>query len=98
MLKTLFTIVFIFSCVYSQAEPYVYSGGSNLIGKWLYILEDTSNSLSAVEAYRSPNFAKSEKSVQNFDISNSTYWIKISITNKSPSQLLFLEVGDLSLQ
>jgi len=94
MLKTLFAIALVLSCAQLQGQSYLYTGGSNLVGKWIYILEDTSNTLTPEEAYHSPHFVKSVKSVQNFDISNSTYWIKISVANESHNQLLFLEVAN----
>lgn len=68
------------------------SSSKKLIGKTIYYLEDTNNTLTIHDVMTSDSFQKSDKDVPNFGITNSYYWIKFSLYNTTDSEL-FMEIA-----
>ncbi|HRP59272.1 MAG TPA: 7TM-DISM domain-containing protein, partial [Vicingus sp.] len=68
------------------------SSSKKLIGKTIYYLEDTNNTLTIHDVMTSDSFQKSDKDVPNFGITNSYYWIKFSLYNTTDSEI-FMEIA-----
>lgn len=67
---------------------------STELGKYLFILEDTTNLLSLEEVKaRAGEFVKSEVEVPNLGITNSSFWVKFSLKNKSLDSKFLLELA-----
>jgi sensor histidine kinase YesM len=61
-----------------------------LIGQHVEILEDPTNSITPEEAFKSKLYKRNSETVPNLGLSNSTFWIKFSITTNSKSPLVFI--------
>ncbi|MEI8280223.1 MAG: 7TM diverse intracellular signaling domain-containing protein [Bacteroidota bacterium] len=87
-------LLFFISGNLAKADDVVFNGGSLLIGKHATILNDSLNKLSLSDVINSKSFVNSTTETPNFDISNSTYWIKFSIRNKTDINHLLFEVDN----
>src|SRR5690606_30359536 len=74
-------------------NPIVYTGGRTLIGNKVEILNDETNDISPANVGLF-HLYKSTSIIPNFDLSNSTYWIRLSIKNQTKEDLLFLEIDN----
>ncbi|MGN6566488.1 MAG: 7TMR-DISMED2 domain-containing protein, partial [Flavipsychrobacter sp.] len=98
MSKVFFTVIipillaFSFSST-AYADPVVSNGSRLLIGKRVEILNDSLNRYTIQDVVHANTFYESDVNTPNFDISNSTYWIRFSIKNITHQSLL-LEVDD----
>src|SRR6185437_4463864 len=82
------------SISYSKANTVIYDSGRILIGNRVEILNDSLNKYTPLDVISSPLFYKSKQAAPNFDISNSTYWIRFSIKNVTDNPHLLLEVDN----
>ncbi len=87
-------ILFFLSISYSKANTVIYDSGRILIGNRVEILNDSLNKYTPLDVISSPLFYKSKQAAPNFDISNSTYWIRFSIKNVTDNPHLLLEVDN----
>ncbi|HXS36286.1 MAG TPA: 7TM diverse intracellular signaling domain-containing protein [Flavipsychrobacter sp.] len=93
--RFLVTAILIFICTpHSWADTVLYDSGRILIGNQVEILNDSLNKYTPQDAINSPLFFKSKQTTPNFDISNSTYWIKFSIKNITSNPHLLLEIDN----
>jgi len=56
------------------------------------VLEDTTNSLVFCDVINSEDFVHNQASFLNLSVTNSSYWLKFSIKNNTPSSFLYLIV------
>ncbi|HCN82838.1 MAG TPA: histidine kinase, partial [Sphingobacteriaceae bacterium] len=75
-------------------DTIVYTRGSVIIGKKVEILKDDSDKYTPQTALNSPLFYKNESDIPNFNISNSTYWIKFTVQNASKENRLLLQIDN----
>lgn len=67
---------------------------STEIGPYLYILEDSTNTLNFAEIQdRGFDFVKNDAIVPNLGITSSTFWVKFSISNQSSASHFLLELA-----
>ncbi|RYE15336.1 MAG: histidine kinase, partial [Rickettsiales bacterium] len=71
-----------------------FKGGRLLIGNKIEIFEDNLNIYDSDNILQAPKFYNNQQLIPNFDISNSTFWIKFEVTNKYLQPNLFLEVDN----
>ncbi|MDB5272391.1 MAG: atoS [Chitinophagaceae bacterium] len=93
------SLLLLFYCV---SQPLLYANEihieyadtiqKKIIGSQVYILEDKSNNLSLDEAQHAP-FILSDNIVPNFGVSESTFWIRFTITNHTQEKNLLLEIA-----
>ena len=74
-----------------------YVNGSLIIGKHIEIYEDKADTLTLPEIRKVQGFQKSTDEVPNIGLSQSTFWIRFSIRNKSASDMLYLELAHPSI-
>ncbi|MCE7063656.1 sensor histidine kinase [Dyadobacter sp. CY326] len=67
--------------------------GSMIIGKQLEIYEDRTNKLSFEEVRKEKGFVQSTDDTPNMGLSQSTFWVRFSIVNKTRRPALFLELA-----
>jgi len=85
--------ILISNITYGQS-PVVYIKPDSIItiGDKVQILEDKNNKLTIKEVLSSDDFTNSSQIVPNFQISNSTFWIKFKISNKTYLKNLLIEL------
>lgn len=94
-----FSLVIILSFLFLKPafaqEPIVYTNSSeNLqIGSDVYILEDGTGTLTIDDVIRSGKFEKSTQQVPNFEITESSIWVRFTITNESDNNEIALELA-----
>jgi signal transduction histidine kinase len=76
-----------------NAGEVVFKGSDTNIGKDVYILEDTSSSMTLIDAMRSHKFVESDDETPNFGLTNSSFWIRIDLRNETSDPNIFLELG-----
>ena len=92
--KILAPYLFIFVFENIQAQIVYSDSSSNLIvDRELYYLEDKEDNKSFKTISQSNNFALSNKSVQNFGITSSAIWFRLTIKNKTGIENLILQVN-----
>jgi len=77
-------------------EPLVVSGEQIELGKGLSVLEDRSGKLTFDEVRdpsRSGAFVRSRRSIPNYGFSDSVFWVRFSVTNRSGIDDWFLNVA-----
>lgn len=92
-LKHIFTILFLLSAQLVYGIPVNFYQGSQIIGKHVEIFEDATNTRSFEQVVQEKNFVQSTDDTPNMGLSQSTFWIRFSIANKSASSLLYLELA-----
>ena len=93
LLKHIFSILFLLSAQLVYAIPVNFYQGSQIIGKHVEIFEDATNTRSFEQVLQEKNFVQSTDDTPNMGLSQSTFWIRFSIANKSASSLLYLELA-----
>lgn len=93
LLKHIFPILFLLSAQLVYAIPVNFYQGSQIIGKHVEIFEDATNTRSFEQVLQEKNFVQSTDDTPNMGLSQSTFWIRFSIANKSASSLLYLELA-----
>ncbi|MCF0040287.1 sensor histidine kinase [Dyadobacter fanqingshengii] len=93
LLKHIFTILFLLSAQLVYGIPVNFYQGSQMIGKHVEIFEDATNTRSFEQVVQEKNFVQSTDDTPNMGLSQSTFWIRFSIANKSASSLLYLELA-----
>src|SRR4051812_28396321 len=63
------------------------------IGKFVYFLEDKGNDLTIEQVAKDPGFKQSASSVQNFGITASAIWLRLTVVNKTNIGNLILQVN-----
>lgn len=91
--KHIFLILFLLSTQLVYAIPVNFYQGSQIIGKQVEIFEDATNTRSFEQVLKEKNFVQSTDDTPNMGLSQSTFWIRFSIANKSASSLLYLELA-----
>ncbi len=71
--------------IYSETENPI------SIGDRLYILEDASNQKSFEEIVKSHEFARSKAAIPNLGVSQSTFWVKFTLSNNTLDDNILLE-------
>ncbi len=85
-------LIFTFA-VYAQDTIVVSDPAKTIsLGTKIEILEDKSNSLTVSDVLRSKDFKKSRQEVPNLSISNSSFWCRLSISNKTAENNLVLQL------
>ncbi|ABG60046.1 sensor histidine kinase [Cytophaga hutchinsonii] len=80
----------------SKADSIIYftdTGTLKDIKTSIYIFEDTSSALSFEDVILKNNFTRSKFEVPNLGVSKSTFWIRFSICNNTPSKNLLLQLS-----
>ena len=97
--RQIFLALFFFLPTFALcAEPVILQEGQEKypLGKYLQILEDPSGQLT-LEEVTSPEFSQkfvaSEEEIPNFGFTNSTYWVRFAVENRSPETDWLLEVA-----
>ncbi|MCF0059996.1 ATP-binding protein [Dyadobacter chenwenxiniae] len=93
LLKQIFAILFLLATQLVYAIPVNFYQGSQIIGKRVEIFEDATNTRTFEEVLKEKNFVQSTDDTPNMGLSQSTFWIRFSIANKSVSSLLYLELA-----
>ena len=65
---------------------------ANLIGKYVSYIEDATNSKTFDQIKTSDAFTNTDKDIVNFQVSNSTFWLKFTIKNNGVGSRKLLEV------
>jgi len=86
-------LLFILSFKTTFADTIHFSGGQVVIGKYLEIYEDKTNKLTFDQILIKKDFVKSNDETPNMGLSQSTFWIRFSLTNNSQKSSLFLELA-----
>ncbi|MFD1629545.1 7TM diverse intracellular signaling domain-containing protein [Pseudopedobacter beijingensis] len=81
---------------YSQA-PVIFQGENIIIGNSLSILEDKSKILKIEEIQKSTDFTPSDSQTPGLKLSNSNFWLKFSIENRSHGDDLVLMIENSTL-
>ncbi len=99
MNRLIFFLLSVFAGVYAFAQHVIHEGfnSSTVITSGIAYLEDKSSSLSLREVIRSEDFRKIENDVPNFGISNSTFWLRITLKNLSARPEYLLQVSQPGL-
>ncbi|MCF2497967.1 sensor histidine kinase [Dyadobacter chenhuakuii] len=92
-LKHLFAITFLLSAKLVYGIPVNFYQGSQIIGKQVEIFEDVTNARNFEQVLKTNAFVQSTDDTPNMGLSQSTFWIRFSIANKSASSLLYLELA-----
>ncbi|PQJ11375.1 hypothetical protein CJD36_006125 [Flavipsychrobacter stenotrophus] len=98
-MKTIYSLVvfavslFVYSAAKGQAFVYTDSNQVNIVGKYVGVFEDPTNQLTFDEVRLADKFKPSEKEVPNFGITNSTYWLKLEVENKTTDPRLLLTLS-----
>lgn len=74
-----------------------YEGETLSIGTHVNILQDASNSLTLQDVVKSTSFVINDKPAINLGVSNSTFWIKFTLTNNSEENYLLLNLEQSAL-
>jgi two-component system NtrC family sensor kinase len=84
-----------FISIYTYGQPLliIEQKEKEYIGKYIEILEDTSNKLTLTDVIHNPNFVQSNTEVPNLGVSNNSYWLKINIKNTSDTPNLIAQMG-----
>ncbi|WP_233845450.1 7TM diverse intracellular signaling domain-containing protein [Dyadobacter sp. CY326] len=90
---TRFFTILIFSIQLVYGKPVEFHDGSMIIGKQLEIYEDRTNKLSFEEVRKEKGFVQSTDDTPNMGLSQSTFWVRFSIVNKTRRPALFLELA-----
>lgn len=64
----------------------------------IYVLEDPSNNLSIDQVSKSDAFHQSEKPSLNFGVSTSSFWLKFTLNNQTPTNTLILLIKNSLLE
>ncbi len=80
-------------CYQANAQQYQNPEVVLSLGKYCHVLDDQENSLTAEKALTSSEFVAQINDVPNFGSSNSTFWVKFSITNHTDRQKLMLRLA-----
>jgi signal transduction histidine kinase len=64
-----------------------------LLNGYIEALEDKEGTLSIVDVVTKSGFQNTGEHTPNFKFTDSTYWLRFSITNETPNSLLILEIG-----
>ncbi|HKC67131.1 MAG TPA: 7TM diverse intracellular signaling domain-containing protein, partial [Bacteroidia bacterium] len=96
-IKQLFYLLFVlvFACKAISGNVVVFSETeqNNYIGKYVWILEDTSGKMNIHEARNSGKFKLSTADVPRFGFTSSAIWVKFQVKNPLPKKHLILELG-----
>lgn len=92
LFRCFYAFVFIFFISSAKADSlFVFTNTQNIIQlSKLYCYEDSSGKLSVNEVCKKNAFTLNPQTVTNLGISNSAFWIKLKITNKSTQENLIL--------
>ncbi|HQQ95062.1 MAG TPA: 7TM diverse intracellular signaling domain-containing protein [Bacteroidia bacterium] len=95
MSRTLVHIVCLFALIQGFRAQIVYNDPTqNLpIEKELYYLEDRNNNLKLADITNSKEFSPIRNSVQNFGITNSSIWFRITVKNRTDIENLIFQVN-----
>lgn len=93
-IKRIFIVVILFWSSSIQAQEYkcTYAEQLSIIGKHFEVLEDTSGNMTFEDVVASNGFKESGADVPNFGITNSAFWLRCAITNKTQERDLFLNL------
>jgi hypothetical protein len=95
-MKRLFFILLcvqaLFAAKAAAQATVVFSGQNIIIGKSVSILEDSKNIYDLQTVIKAHNFIPSAIETPNLQLSKSSFWLKFSIRNESPSDRLMLEL------
>lgn len=80
---------------YSQTNASIYNATTEpgLIGKYLYVLEDKSGSLTFDQVKGATNFVKLEAEVPNLNTSSSVFWLRFDVSNTNNVRDLVLNLA-----
>lgn len=100
MNRALYTLLpLFFLSIYSYGQPLLIKKEweKKYIGRYIEILEDSSNKLTLNDVINNPNFVRSNTEVPNLSVSNHSYWLKINLKNTSDSPNLVAQIGLASI-
>jgi hypothetical protein len=63
------------------------------LGEYLYIMQDSSTSMSFEEAMSSEEYVKADISVPNLGVTESAFWIKFAVENTSDNDVFLLQLA-----
>ncbi|MBI4946320.1 MAG: GHKL domain-containing protein [Bacteroidetes bacterium] len=86
----LLTFIFYLSAICNAQLVFSDKEQNQYIGKYIWILKDTSGKMGIAEVKRNSNFEKSLKEVPNLEFTPATIWVKIQIKNNSTDSNLVL--------
>ena len=64
----------------------------DLIGTHIFTFEDKTGKLELKDVINRPDFVLNNKSIANFQVSESTFWLKFTVYNKNNTKRNFIEV------
>lgn len=79
--------------VAAHAGEVVFRGDDITIGKEVAVFDDSSSSMPLSDVINSAKFKPSREDAPNFGLSNSTFWIKLTLKNETNDENIFLELG-----
>jgi len=88
-----FVLIFIFTGYTAFGDTVNFTGGNVIIGKYLEIFEDKSGKLTYDQVVRKNAFEKSTVNTPNENLSQSTFWIRFAIANRTSNPSLYLELA-----
>lgn len=89
----LFLSLFFLSLNSSAQFVYTNTSGRVQLTSDIYYFKDTSGKMGIAQVHNSSLFQKSESKVLNFGITQSVYWLKIDILNKSDFSKLIIDLN-----
>ncbi|MES2395140.1 MAG: 7TM diverse intracellular signaling domain-containing protein [Bacteroidota bacterium] len=94
-LITLISLLILSNILIAGSPVIIFSDTANLsvIGNKIQILEDKTNNLSIHDIFTSSDFKQSIEQNPNLGVSNSTFWIKFTLQNRSNYNNLLLELS-----
>lgn len=80
--------------LHAGTSPVIFGsqGVPRSIGRHLLILEDSTNAMNAAAAFTHSNFVPFTEDVPNLQVTNTTYWLKFSVLNRSEQSTLVVSV------
>lgn len=72
---------------------YANAANSELVGKRIYILDDSKNNISLSEAFHSDNYIKSKAEAPSLEVKPTPFWVKLVVANKTSLNTLSLNLG-----
>lgn len=81
-----------FAAKLAAQSPVIFNGENTIIGKYVSILNDSTNNLDQQTISKSTAFVPSTIETPNMQLSKSAFWLKFSIHNASSSDHLMLQL------
>ncbi|TLU96004.1 hypothetical protein FEM55_02310 [Dyadobacter sediminis] len=91
--RYLFVLMFISKGYAVFGDTVNFTGGNIIIGKYLEIFEDKSGKMTFNQVVKEKDFRQSTDNTPNMGLSQSIFWIRFTLANKTSNSDLYLELA-----